>query len=290
MEFYDAHIHFLFKCPRRDVKRILSYLAGMGMLGFDVFVIAEYPRDIETVLRMVPKGYHGDITLEVLDNQKDPFPLLEESGQMSIIPFLDARFIDNNIEKKIHKYRCMGFEGLKLLYIPEEDDLLKTSGMEQAFGRSPKQSESVTALMIESAASLGMCVTIHIDLRRYGEFMEDMIKSHPQTNFNIAHFGFSRLSIAPLLVKYDNCYTDFSALTPFIRKAPGFYKEFIERYQDRILFGSDALIGRPEETKNTFDFFLGYLDRPGVLTKILKKNYLKFHKIERKLGGKTKNI
>jgi len=285
MEFYDAHIHFLFKCPRGDIKRILDYLAEIGLLGFDACVIAEYPRDIATVLKMVPEGYHKDITLEVLDNQRDPFPFLKESSQMRIIPYLDARFIGSNIEQKIGMYRRLGFEGLKLLYIPEEDDVLMTRGMEQAFGRTRKQSEKVTSFLIESASSRDMCVLIHIDLRKYGEFVEEMIKSHPLTNFNIAHFGFSRRAIAPLLEKYDNCYTDFSSLIPFIRKAPGVYKEFIERYQSRILFGSDALIGRPEETKSALDFFLDYLDDQELLTKILNENYFKFHKIDRKLDG-----
>lgn len=285
MEFYDAHIHFLFKSTRSSIKRSLDYLAEIGLRGFDACVIGEYPRDIATILKMVPEGYHKDISLEVLDNQRDPFPLLKESSQMRIIPYLDARFIENNIEKKIDMYRRMGFEGLKLLYIPEEDDVLITQGMEQAFGRTLKQSEMVTSLLIESAASQDMCVLIHIDLRKYGEFIEEMIKSHPLTNFNIAHFGFSRHAIAPLLEKYDNCYTDFSSLTPFIKKAPGVYKEFIERYQGRILFGSDALIGRPEEAKSALDFFLDYLDDQGLLTKIFNENYFKFHKIERKLDG-----
>ncbi len=281
MEFYDAHIHFLFKCPRSDIERILDYLAGIGLRGFDACVIAEYPSDIGTVHKMVPEGYHKDITLEVLDNQRDPFPLLKESSQIKIIPYLDARFIENNIEQKIDMYRRMGFEGLKLLYIPEKDDVLITRGMEQAFGRTLKQSEMVTSLLIENASSRDMCVLIHIDLRKYGEFVEEMIKSHPLTNFNIAHFGFSRRAIAPLLEKYDNCYTDLSSLIPFIKKAPGVYKEFIERYQGRILFGSDTLIGKPEEAKSALDFFLHYFDDQELLTKISNENYFKFHKIEK---------
>ena len=143
----------------------------------------------------------------------------------------------------------------------------------------------VTSLLIESAASQDMYVLIHIDLRKYVDFMEEILKSHPLTNFNIARFGFSRRVISPLLEKYDNCYTDFSSLAPFIRKAPLVYKEFIERYQDRILFGSDALIGRPEEAKSALDFSLDYFEDQGLLTKILVGNYFEFHKLERKLDG-----
>lgn len=285
MEVYDSHIHFLFKGSRSDLKGIFDYLAGIGLRGLDAFVITEFPYDSATILKMVPAGYHRDMSIEILANQRDPFPLVNESNQMKILCCLDARFIEKDIERKIAMYRGMGFEGLKLLYVPEEDPVLRIQGMQQAFGRTLKQSEMVTSSLIESAASHGMFVIIHVDLRRYGEFIGEVLKSYPLTNFNIPHFGFSRRAIGPLLEKYDNCYTDSSSLTPFIRKAPRPYKEFIERYRDRILFGSDALIGRPKRTKSAMDFFSDYLNDQVLLTKIFKENYFKFHKMEAKLDG-----
>jgi predicted TIM-barrel fold metal-dependent hydrolase len=197
---------------------------------------------------------------------------------MRIIPYLDARFIENDIEKKIIMYRRMGFEGLKLLYIPEEDDLMRTQGMQQAFGRTYKQSEMVTSLLIESAASQGMCVLIHIDLRKYGEFIEEVIKRHPLTNFNIAHFGFSRRAIAPLLEKYDNCYTDFAALIPFMKTDSVSYLDFIKSYLNRILFASDTLIGQTQTVQDTMQFIRGFLKDPGLQERIFRENYLSFHK------------
>jgi hypothetical protein len=280
MDFYDAHIHFLFKGSRDSIENIFDYLARIGLKGFDAFVMAEYPHDIETVLKMVPKAYHKDVSLKILDNQRNPFPLLKKSNQMKISFCLDARFIEKDIEKKTAMYREMGFEGLKLLYVPEEDEDLGIQGMGKAFGRSLKQSEMITSLLIENAAFHSMFITIHVDLRKYGDFIEDVVKRHPLTNFNIAHFGFSRRTIAPFLEKYDNCFTDVASLAPFMRKAPVVYKEFIKRYRDRILFGSDALFGRPEEPKMGSEFFMDYLDDQGLLMKIFKDNYLKFHNIE----------
>jgi len=70
LEFYDAHIHFLFKGPRSGIKRILGYLRGIGLCGFDALIIAENPNDIATILKMVPDEYHKDINLEILDNQR----------------------------------------------------------------------------------------------------------------------------------------------------------------------------------------------------------------------------
>ena len=77
--------------------------------------------------------------------------------------------------------------------------------MQQAFRRTLSQSEKLTTLMIGRASSQGMSGLIHVDLRKYGEFMEEMLRIHLMTNFNIAHFGFSRRAIDLLLEKYDNC-------------------------------------------------------------------------------------
>jgi predicted TIM-barrel fold metal-dependent hydrolase len=123
-----------------------------------------------------------------------------------------------------------------------------------------------------------MSVLLHADLRRYGDFISELIKGHPMTNFNIPHFGFSRRLISPLLEKYDNCYTDLSSMAPFVREAQRSYLEFIRYHQDRILFGSDAFIDQPETVRSMMEFFSSLIDDQELLTKIFNKNYLKFHK------------
>jgi predicted TIM-barrel fold metal-dependent hydrolase len=230
-----------------------------------------------TILKMVPEGYHQNFSFEVLANQRDFSPFINQTTECKIIPYLDARFIENDIEQKIMMYRDLGFRGLKLLHIPEEDTALGIRGMEHAFNRNPKESERITSLLIESAANQGMSVLLHVDLRKHGDFILDMIKKHPVTNFNIPHFGFSRRKISSFLENYPNCYTDLSSLTPFMRKDPMSYKTFIKRYQDRILFGSDALIGQPVTVLRTMQFVTSYLNDPELCEKIFRKNYLAFH-------------
>jgi len=134
----------------------------------------------------------------------------------------------------------------------------------------------MTSLIIESASSQDMPVLMHVDLRRYGDFVEEMIRSHPKTHFNLPHFGFSRKAVSFLLDKYPNCYTDMSSLEPFMEKEPLSYKSFIKDYQDRILFGSDAVIGHPEKVQSTLEFINQFLEDIEIFHKLVNKNYRSF--------------
>jgi predicted TIM-barrel fold metal-dependent hydrolase len=170
-----------------------------------------------------------------------------------------------------------GFRGLKLLYVPEEDSGLALAGMEEAFGRTVRQSEEITARLIDAAASRGMPVLLHADLKRYGPFVEEMVRTHPGTLFNIPHFGSSRKAMSIFLDKYANCYSDLSSLTSYMKKEGSSYRDFICQYQDKILFGSDALIGMPEHVVSNVHFLRDFLDNEEIFDKLVHRNYLRFH-------------
>jgi predicted TIM-barrel fold metal-dependent hydrolase len=121
-----------------------------------------------------------------------------------------------------------------------------------------------------------MPILIHVDLRRYGDFVGEMVGSYPKTNFNIPHFGFSRKAISSLLDKYPNCYTDMSSLISFMEKDPVSYKSFIQQYQDRILFGSDAVIGQPEIVQFTLHFIHRFLEDTEIFDKLVHRNYINY--------------
>jgi len=276
MKYYDAHIHFFYQCSLNELKEKLDFLEKIGFVGINILVISEFPEEINTYLKMIPGDYHPYVTREALENQRDPFPVIELSHQLEMVPFLDARFIGNNIEEKIKMFRQKGFRGVKLLYVPEEDTMLRIDGMEKAFGRTCKQSEKITSLIIEHASSQDIPILMHVDLRKYGDFVGEMLGSYPKTNFNIPHFGFSRKAIASLLDKYSNCYTDMSSLESFMEKEPVSYKSFIQQYQDHILFGSDAVIGQPERVQSTLHFINRFIENEEIFHKLVNKNYMKY--------------
>ena len=276
MEYYDAHIHFFYNCSLHELQQKIGLLEKTGLSGMNILVISEFPAEIDTYLKMIPGAYHPFVTREALVNQKDPFEVMNLPRHLKIVPFLDARFMENHIEEKIKMYRQRGFIGLKLLYVPEEDTTFQIGGMEKTFGRTCKQSEKITSLIIEQASSQGMPILMHVDLRRYGDFVEEMIRSHPGTHFNIPHFGFSRRVMSFLLEKYPNCYTDMSSLTLFMEKEAAPYKSFIKQYQDRILFGSDAVIGQPERVQSTLEFMNRFLKDMEIFHKLVNKNYMNY--------------
>ena len=281
MKFYDAHVHFFYNCPAEELKRVFESLREIGLAGMDVLVISEFPPEMRTVLKMIPGVYHSHVTPNALENQKNPFPILKVADHFSIMPFLDARFIGDDIERKIRMAYQKGFKGLKLLYVPEEDLDYQIGGMKKAFRRTRKKSEEITARLIESASSHGMPILMHADLRKYGDFVAEMVRSHPRTNFNIPHFGFSRKAVSSLLDHYPNCYTDLSSLRTFMEKDPDSYRKFFRRYQDRILFGSDAIVGQPERIESALKFLEGFLGSEEIFVKLVNENYLTFHRISK---------
>jgi len=276
MDYYDAHIHFFYDCSLNELQRRIDLLEKAGLAGMNVLVISEFPAEVGTYLKMIPGAYHPFVNREALENQKDPFEVMNLPHHLRIVPFLDARFMENHIEEKIKLYRQRGFRGIKLLYVPEEDKEFRIRGMEEAFGRTCKQSEKVTSLIIEQASFLNMPILMHVDLKRYGDFAEEMIRSFPRTHFNIPHFGYSRKAVSRLLDRYPNCYTDMSSLTSFMEIDPAAYKSFIQRYQDRILFGSDGVIGQPDRVESALQFMERFLKDEEIFDKLVNKNYKRY--------------
>jgi len=276
MEYYDTHIHFFYNCSLHELQQKIGLLEKTGLAGMNILVISEFPAEIDAYLKMIPAAYHSFVTREALENQRDPFAVMNFPRHLKIVPFLDARFMENHIEEKIKVYRQKGFRGLKLLYVPEEDTPFHIGGMEKAFGRTCKQSEKITSLIIEQASYQGMPILMHVDLRRYGDFVDEMLRSYPETHFNIPHFGFSRRAMSLLLDQYPNCYTDMSSLISFMEKEPASYKSFIKQHQDRILFGSDAVIGQPEIVQATLEFMNRFLKDMEIFHKLVNKNYMNY--------------
>jgi hypothetical protein len=277
LKFYDAHIHFYAPDALHDMTPIFNRLKDCGLAGFQAIVFTEFPSDLGRVLKMVPGVYHQHVTLRVLEHYREPVRLFRMADGLRIVPYADARFVEGDAEQQIKTFWDRGFRGLKLLYVPEEDPAIAVVGMEQAFGRTVRQSEELTASLIDGAASRGMPILFHADLRRYSPFVEEMIRVHPETRFNIPHFGSSRKAISLLLDRYANCYTDLSSLTPYMEKERESYRDFIGRYQDKILFGSDALIGMPEHVESSFQVLKHLVGEDEVLSKLVYRNYLDFH-------------
>ena len=95
--------------------------------------------------------------------------------------------------------------------------------------------------------------------------------------FQPPSFGFSRRLISSLLDKYPNCYTDLSSIIPFMEKDAASYKGFIQNHQDKILFGSDALVDQLDQIESALKSVRRFLEDEEIFDKVVKKNYEAFH-------------
>lgn len=71
----------------------------------------------------------------------------------------------------------------------------------------------------------------------------DVFRRHPGTTFINAHLGWLGNDLARLgrlLDELPNVYTEFGAVIAELGRQPRFAREFLMRYQDRVMFGKDS--------------------------------------------------
>jgi predicted TIM-barrel fold metal-dependent hydrolase len=74
------------------------------------------------------------------------------------------------------------------------------------------------------------------------DILENTLKKHPKTIFIAAHFANCCADLSVLgnfFNKYPNLFADISARYGEIAPIPKFVREFIEKYQDRLVYGTD---------------------------------------------------
>ncbi|NHZ73623.1 MAG: amidohydrolase family protein [Nitrospirae bacterium] len=80
------------------------------------------------------------------------------------------------------------------------------------------------------------------------EEQHDIFRKHPRTNFINAHLGWmgnDLESLGALMDELPNMYTEIGAVLAELGRQPRFAREWLIRYQDRVMFGKDSW--RPEE-------------------------------------------
>ncbi len=81
----------------------------------------------------------------------------------------------------------------------------------------------------------------------------NMFKLHPKTKFINAHLGWygsDLKKLGELMDKLPNMYTEIGAVIAELGRQPRAAKEFLTKYQDRVMFGKDSWV--PEEYETYF--------------------------------------
>jgi predicted TIM-barrel fold metal-dependent hydrolase len=74
------------------------------------------------------------------------------------------------------------------------------------------------------------------------DILENAVKRHPNTIFIACHFAncsYDLNKLGGLLDKYSNLYADIAARYAETSTIPRFTSKFIEKYQDRLVYGTD---------------------------------------------------
>jgi hypothetical protein len=241
------------------------------------FIIGDPPESRAEYLEMIPPAYHQALDADFLNDELGcKASLVEEFDDLEVIPYLDCRFaIIRNPD--LGKFRREGFRGLKMLYIPNDDPELAMEGWKRFFAGSESAYQDTVIQTIEQAISFGWPVVFHANAKRDEGFLKELLQTAKGHPFIIPHFGFSRRIIAQIMERFDHCHTDFSSLLPFMQENPRGYLDFITVFQDRILFGSDALFDEPQLIADYLAFATDLVADKNVLEKILVKNYVRVH-------------
>jgi predicted TIM-barrel fold metal-dependent hydrolase len=111
---------------------------------------------------------------------------------------------------------------------------------------------------------------------------QNVFRQHPNTTFINAHLGWMGNDLAALgrlMDELPNMYTEIGAVLAELGRQPRFARQWLTKYQDRVMFGKDSW--RPEEYPTYFRrrhaFWRIYgLDLPDeVLKKLYYKNALR---------------
>ncbi len=170
-----------------------------------------------------------------------------------IIPFCTIDEADPRAAELVEQYILEGAKGIKLI------------GGHPSFYDEPLNSENMYRVY-EKAAQYGVPILLHgsiINIRELKDQLDQVYGDFPEVTFVHAHYGSTIMAgidldqIAELLDKHANLYIDLSMgggiarYHRYLRQDLETIKDFVVKYQDRILFGSDIIL-RP--ARNDFDW------------------------------------
>ena len=93
-----------------------------------------------------------------------------------------------------------------------------------------------------------------LDLEGMVGTLENALKKHPRNTFVTCHFmnqTFDLERLGKMFDKYPNLYADVSQREAYVATIPRFAKQFMEKYADRLVYGTDQGYSLPMY-RNTF--------------------------------------
>jgi hypothetical protein len=244
-EIIDVHCHcFAGKQLAEQVAAGLARLRSAGVRHLAVMGLVNTRLAVEDVRKLIPQGfdYFGD---PLYDEADDLLRFTHDSGGM-LFPMIDTRCLEGDVPAFLQGYLAQGFRGIKGLYLADDGNDLRLTGIPEVFGISLKRYHEREWQIFAYAEANDLPVLYHMDAGRYGDVMRAMLDDFPRLRIDFPHFGIGRKALGAIFDRYPNVYTDIAYMRPHILNNPASYRDFICRYPDRVCFGSDALLYQPE--------------------------------------------
>ncbi|MEW6475721.1 MAG: amidohydrolase family protein [Actinomycetota bacterium] len=144
--------------------------------------------------------------------------------------------------------------GLKIHYFRPAPD----HPMAQQFGGGAwdqDRFDAFTVRVLAEARERQLPAVIHVDLREGGRAFVDLIRPFSDVTLCLCHFGYSRRLCGELLEELPWLVTDMSGIelhASMYARLPA-YHDFVTRFPDRVLYGSDQYICDTAELRKAWD-------------------------------------
>ena len=250
IQFTDVHVHgFLKPADKNRFKENIALLVSQGLEKIIITALPYHNFDYQLKLSLAPDHIQPVIDADNVDETTLLTDWTREGGFDTIVfPFIDVRFLTENIRETIHAAKESGYRGIKGAFIPEPDRVLNIQGIPQALGIAPDSYCRIQEEIFSCAHELDLPLLYHINLSQYYDWIATLLKKFPLLTINVPHLGYSLKKVTELLDHFEHAYTDPSYLISLLKKNNRRYLSFISTYHRKILSGSDAIItGTPED-------------------------------------------
>lgn len=240
-EIIDVHMHcFVGRHQEAALARDIALLRREGLRRMVVAGLVNTHPDPETTWNLIPDYVenHGDPHF----NEADDLLALAESVDHALLPFVDTRYLRGDVATALDGYMGQGFKGIKGIYLPDNGNDLGVGNVPDTLGISLDQYHRREWDLFAYAENHDLPLLYHMDARRYGGVMKDLLDDFPRVRVNFPHLGIGRKAFSAFLDRYPNVFTDIASLLPHMRSNPAGYRDFIMHYPDRVCFGTDAFL------------------------------------------------
>lgn len=244
-EIIDVHMHCLTAQPYAAVvAQQLDKLRGAGLRNCVVAGLVNTHFDRRTMWDLMPDyvDYRGEENF----NEADELLQFTRASDSFIIPFVDTRHLWGDVSTTLDGYLGRGFKGIKGIYLPDERNDIGVRGVPETFGITLKQYREREWEIFLFAQDHDLPVLYHMDSRQYGEVMVAILQDFPRLRITFPHLGIGRSTIAPILDRYPQVFTDLANLLPHMKRNRASYRDFIQHYPDQVCFGSDLFLYQAE--------------------------------------------